>query len=278
MSYSLFGDHGRYWNMVYPILVINASICKGWISRFHISNNETNHPFYAFLRQLSENSPYVQIDIHREPYNSLEGTFWRLKPIWDAKTTYVFCKDLDAMPTSLELKAMWVFMRKGNIIHGIRSHPFHTINLMAGLCGFNCLAIRGQQIMNGGYENYINKFRRNVGKFDWGCDQRALADFFHGGEAKYLQGHTIDTPLRNAPKHIVGYYPIHLPDHEYTNSNISDCDVFREVDLELLSWIDSKIAFEGQAYAVTHEDFEMLESRNGTDFLKLIQDYRKRYL
>lgn len=274
MSYSLFGNDGRYWNMVYPVLVINASVYKTWVTRFHISKNELNHPFYPFIKKLSDNTSQVQIDVHEESFQNLEGTFWRLKPLWDHKSDYVFCKDLDTMPTSIEIKAMWKFMCKGNIIHGIRSHPLHTINLLAGLCGFNCAALRSQDIMRGGFSNYMHKFRQRVGRFDWGCDQRALADFFHSNEATYLQGHTIDTPTRDAPKKLRGYNPLQLADSEY-DCDINSCAAFPNIDLELLSWMDSKIRYEGMAYGVQGDDYEMIQTRNGDDLLKMIQDYRK---
>jgi hypothetical protein len=271
LSYSLFGNDGRYWNMVWPTVIINYSLYNRWTTRIHISSSEQNHPYYEGMQKLADRSPYFQINVHEGSFQNLEGTFWRLKPLWDGQSEYVFCKDLDSMPTSIELKAMWRFMCTGHIIHGIRSHPCHTINLMAGLCGFNCHALRSQKIMQGGYERYVQIFRQRVGKFDWGCDQRALADFFHGGEAFYLQRHTVDTPTRDAPLRISGYNPILLANHEY-DFDLQMCGAFATIDMELMNWIDSKIRYEGMAFGIQGDDYNFIRSRNSNDELRLIHE------
>ena len=253
LSYVIFGKPNpeakdSFWDSIPFLIIVNSLLMEGFVMRFHLHPEVCDTPQAEKLRQMP-----VEIVVVNRPYKGTQPTAWRMMPLWDDKVDYLFCRDLDAVPTSNEIRAVRFFMRTGHIIHGIRSYHLHTTPLLAGLCGFNCRVLRNEFFFPPSYNDYEAVGNNNTECPDWvwGCDQEILRRFFFGTGRKYLERHTVDTPLRTAPPTLSGYNPLQFPVEEYEKVDISD------LNQTALRVCDNKAHFEGEAL---HADVDMLNT------------------
>lgn len=121
-------------------------------------------------------------------------------PLWDNDIEYLFCRDIDSIPCSLEARAVRTFINhKEFYISSIRSHPLHTISLMAGLCGFYVPKIKN--ILPSNFDDYISFGKKNCpycSDWRWGCDQELLDRFFVKTRDNNFIKHILDIPVQNS--------------------------------------------------------------------------------
>lgn len=251
ISYVLFGDEEDkvFWDSIPFLLVVNTILLEGFHLRFYVHSDCQKFDGFPQLKEMSERFKHIEVIIVDRPYTGTEPTTWRLMPLWDTGVEYCFCRDVDSAPTIAEIKSMIAFMRSGHIIHSIRSHHLHTTSIMAGLCGFNCPALRNQDFFPPSFDDYVKMGGANTQCPDWvwGCDQELLRRFFHKEGRDYLQRHTIDTPLGDAPIELGGYNPIQLPQEKYDEVDLA------ELDQTVLNLCDNMMDYEGQAIHVRKE-------------------------
>jgi hypothetical protein len=67
------------------------------------------------------------------------GMLWRMDPLWEPETKYLLCRDLDALPTFREKRAVNRWIDYGvHSIHSIHDSVSHAgCGLMGGLVGFD---------------------------------------------------------------------------------------------------------------------------------------------
>jgi hypothetical protein len=102
----------------------------------------------------------------------------------------------------------------------------HTIPLLAGLCGFRCVEVRGLiKSIAPTFDDYIDWGKRHVSmckSWTWGCDQALLRDFLGQTE---LHKYTLDCPQQTAPLHIIGYNPHTLQQENYQDIHMPECNM-----------------------------------------------------
>lgn len=69
---------------------------------------------------------------------------WRLDPLWEPATTYLLCRDIDALPTFREKRAVDRWIESGKAIHAMHDSISHGCTLlMGGMVSFNVAKCRG---------------------------------------------------------------------------------------------------------------------------------------
>lgn len=199
---ALFTPQGRYWRTLLPTLISHIELYPGYQVRLHVSADAMVHPCSPIITSLKELLPdrfdYV---LHEEPYVNCEPTLWRLLPLWDDSVDVFFCRDVDSVPSTEELKAIRLFLDGGAAIHSIRSFHLHVTLLMAGLCGFKPKLLGMVREMMPTFELFKDAYITNTRdrkNYEWGCDQEALMMLFMG-----LRHMMMDCPVGNCPAHRV---------------------------------------------------------------------------
>ena len=187
----------RYWVNIPFIAIINKLCIPNSQTCIHVPKDLQNNPMYYFL-DLLQDKGLLNLDIINKPHSGTEPTIWRVKSLWDDSADFCFCRDMDSILNTMELKSMIHFINSSYWIHNIRSIKQHNVegtSLMAGLCGFNIKKITPGLPLPKSYDDY-EKFYKNLSKQKfflswrndikhvkdkngyWGCDQETLVDFF----------------------------------------------------------------------------------------------------
>jgi hypothetical protein len=187
ISLSLYGTNKRYWNPI-PYLFLSYErtymrVIPNLHIKLHIHHLSTEIPLYKMLEILSEKWGKLQIQVINEDVINARGMLWRMIPLWDKNVKYFFCRDIDTVPVTEEIKSVKYFVNKQTfMVHGMRSHPFHTLQLMGGLCGFDAENIRNKTKLFPTYIEFLNYAKKNIPRcrenWKWGGDQDLLHEYF----------------------------------------------------------------------------------------------------
>lgn len=178
ISYCLYGHKDRYWRLIPSLFVSNKEMNKDHILRIYAHEEIKNNKYYSIIDFLIENE-IIEVEFINEDYKNTYLTCWRVKPLWDEDVRYVYCRDIDSLPTPFGTRVINYFQNSNYSLHSMRSHPLHTIPLMAGLCGFDRFKLK--RILNSSFEEYIEYGKKNCpycSDWRWGCDQELLCKFF----------------------------------------------------------------------------------------------------
>ena len=226
ISYSLFGKKERYWFPVPYVIIANRIIYPNFDIIFYVSKDATEHIGFQMLSLLSRMDTRIKVEVISSPYINTEPATWRMRPLWYDDADFVLCRDLDAAPTTFEVKASYYFINSRKYaIHGIRSYYTHSTPLMAGLCGFNVPLLRGMRMLVPSFEEYVNygkAYNVNCPDWAWGSDQELLRKyFFQRRRCLASMKSTLDTPVGSAPKNIGGFRFQRAKKEKYDNVDLS---------------------------------------------------------
>jgi len=116
----------------------------GWQVHLYHDRN-FYHGYYTQAVELLARGPqkgYLKLVYGGEPESLADGMLWRLRPVWDADAEYVFCRDVDALPTPRDRIATEQFLASGLDVHTISDNESHGVGILGGLCGCRCDALR----------------------------------------------------------------------------------------------------------------------------------------
>lgn len=250
VSLCVFGKDEEFWKFTLPAIIINKIVYKDFIIRLYVSSMDINHVLISALRELSNNT-FFELVIVDKPYLSLEVTIWRMLPLWDKDVDVFLCRDVDAYPTSMEVKSTYYFLNHSEYdIHGIRSCASHSgLYLMAGLCGF-----RKEKLKDLPGTSTYNVYEKLTYHISTGGDQEALKQCFYNSEGvKHLI--TLDTVLRTCLTTIFSpevFNPSRVSIEEYDKVDISFVD-----SSGVLDW-GKGIEYEGQHQYFSLDVFKKL--------------------
>lgn len=194
ISMVLYGTNPRYWSCLLPSLITHWELYPGFAIRLYITPEVKTAPGWQTLSHLSKISDRLQLIELSKPYIGHSPMMWRLRPLWDSEVDLFFTRDIDSIPSRLELASVQAFQRTGPFeysIHSIRSHPQHSVILMGGLSGFRYRAISHFQDKN---PTFLDYFSKHPVEYDNFCDQRAMEKAF-----KNYTHWIFDTPITGAP-------------------------------------------------------------------------------
>ncbi len=181
ISYCLFGDAPRYWSQIPSVLICNRSLHPLHHIRFYLDKNCYNNKLFKLIQDITVEDPFIQYQIQDQLSIQTSGTCWRMKPLWDKDVSIVHCRDMDAIPNTQQVKVVKMFESSNFSGYGMRSHPYHNIPLLAGLCGFNRIKMQQMDYFPSSFDEYIEYGKANCSMCkNWqvGVDQQLLNNFF----------------------------------------------------------------------------------------------------
>jgi len=250
LSFVLFGDRERYWASLPCVLISNILVHSTFILRFYVHKQSVPEWVLQFLQETARIHSAVEIELIDASCIGTELTLWRLKPLWEHNIDVVFCRDLDAMLTTDEVKSMYHFLALSQYVsHSIRSYVCHTVPFLAGLCGFriNETLNRIRSVFPT-FDSLINKTAQLYPAGEWGCDQFILRDFFTTPLAQTV----LDCPQRDAPISIGGYHPTVCLPNAYESVELS------AIQRTVLDFTSTLSGFAGNACIIRADKFYTL--------------------
>ncbi len=250
MSYSMFS---RFYGSIRHVLRAHHSIYPGWQFYLHHDRAATDAVYWKVLRELHRVNLIKLIPVEEKPQYT-RAMLWRMMPIWSGEAEFVFCRDLDSLPTPRERRAVDQFIGLDDYIaHGINDNPAHSIPLMGGLCGFRCQRFLNQ-IGFESWEAWVDSRERNWSMH--GTDQDALS-----GLLPCIQHRTLCSRIFDGAK-LYDYVPCILGDIPYP----------LDIDPEVEKFGDSFINYCGAAGCNTPDDVICeFYDKHANEAVKMIQ-------
>lgn len=137
--------------ITYSLFKGNSSECHGFESfmRFLTVTLRSHHALFpSFTFVLNVNGVLIneysnlfnELPLQLKAYNTeplCRSMLWRIDNIYNTDNDYIFCRDIDSIPTYRERQAVDQFIKSGCTAHGINDSVSHSIPMMGGMIGFN---------------------------------------------------------------------------------------------------------------------------------------------
>lgn len=191
-------QNNRYWFNIPALFVVNSILYPDFKIKLFISKSISSHPLFPLLKELDKQDNFETIIIEKG-YKNTEPTMWRMIPLWDKTTSILLCRDIDSIPTEMEVNVTRQFIDSTFLIHTIRSHRQHNNSLtrmLAGLSGFKKDCLRLIKIKS--FEEYYQSSSEK-----WGCDQDTLIKYFYSKvrkKRKYFLDSALSTNIHKVKK------------------------------------------------------------------------------
>jgi hypothetical protein len=163
ISFSLWGDNPKYCVGAVKNAELAKDIYPDWICRYHVGSTTPS----SYVEQL-EKHENVEV-ILRGEHCDWTASFWRFEDASDLDVSVMISRDTDSRLNLREKKAVDVWLKSGKKFHIMRDHPFHGIEIMAGMWG-----VRGNFL--GDVKHLIKDYYK--GDF-WQVDQNFLKDVIY---------------------------------------------------------------------------------------------------
>jgi hypothetical protein len=142
ISYSLWGNHPKYWNGALRNIELAKKIYPSWISKFYIDRN-CDPKLIETLNDPDVEIQLVDNDFLGTTYNgtyehSHQGMFWRFLVYEDSNVDYFISRDCDSRLSLREYDAVMEWIESGKRFHIMRDHPYHRAPILGGMWGSKC--------------------------------------------------------------------------------------------------------------------------------------------
>jgi protein O-GlcNAc transferase len=162
ISYSLWGDHPRYWKGAIKNIEGAAKFFPGWICRFYI-DDRCSEELIAPLRKY----PNVEI-VMANAKDAFHGTFWRFYAANDPTVDVMLSRDTDSRFSRREVRAVKQWLRSPYDFHIMRDHPYHQVEILGGMWGARNGILRSSKL------DIVGKIEQWTSFSEKGCDQDFL--------------------------------------------------------------------------------------------------------
>lgn len=129
ISFSLWGDDPKYCVGAVKNSDLALIHYPGWICRFHIG---TSTPA-KYIKELQEREN-VEV-VLREESGDWASTLWRFDDAMDSSVEIMISRDTDSRLNEREKFAVDEWIKSGKSFHIMRDHPYHAIEILAGMFG-----------------------------------------------------------------------------------------------------------------------------------------------
>ena len=186
VSLALFGLGDKYAQYLRAFVIAHANLFPqhqdggGWHLRVHYSD-DVDARWLDLLDRYACKGLLSTVRMEKRPLTA--AMLWRLAPCFYPDFRYVFCRDLDALPTPRDRAVCDQFIASGCMVHTVHDNQYH-VGMMGGLCGFFAPALR--EVM--GWKN-LNDVYQNARDAQWGMhgvDQNVLNQLVAGNSAVKL--------------------------------------------------------------------------------------------
>lgn len=238
-TWDLYNNQDRYWYNIPALMAVNSIIYPNAKIKIHYSKSVSDNPLFEILEKISNVFPNIELVSINYDYQNTEPTMWRYKPVFDKEAEVVFCRDIDSLPTSDEIRASYYFLKNsGYFVHTLRTHTNHVIPhtiILAGLCGFRPSKI--DFISNISFEVYYNHFKNS----SWGLDQSSLINLFVHNQ-NWTDIRFLDSPISTS-YHRVGNPLIRCVSKD---QDFYKKEVELDIDKKLIEFIDRVTTWSGE--------------------------------
>lgn len=157
------------------------SVWPDWKLWIHHDEKALAFPYWEKVKRM-EAAGLLTLHYMGEAKKLCEAMLWRMVPCWNLDVEYVLCRDLDALSTPRERKAIDRWVASGKAVSALHDSESHSsVMLMGGLCGFRAEWVRGRW---SSYSNFIDRAS------DLGIDLT-----YHGSDQRLLDAEV--TPAAN---------------------------------------------------------------------------------
>ena len=163
IAFSLWGDNPKYCIGAIKNAELLEKIYPDWIGRFYCGQSVPNDIINK-LREIQR----CEVVIMNEP-GDWRGTFWRFYPAGEIDVDVMISRDCDSRLNLREKTAVDQWLKSNKSFHIMRDHPFHDIEILAGMWG-----VRGNMLYD--MKELINDYPK--GNF-WQVEQKFLKEFIY---------------------------------------------------------------------------------------------------
>jgi len=192
---------------------------------------------HSALAQAAAACPNIQVRIVDRDYADSEPMLWRMLPLWDPDTAICHVRDIDSVPSPVELAAMRYFEAQSyGVIQSLRSHPNHNSRacaLLGGLSAYNAQYLREHNGIPPSFQEFAT---RSTGAA-WGADLLLLRRFFLERKPRAFRRLVLDTPLAPGVRPMRKYGTTYVPRERVDEMSLADIDGrFLDLLSGLTSW------------------------------------------
>ena len=204
---AVFGEKNSYAQYLATSIRAYLTLFPNFEVWIHHDEHFDSFGYAKTLKILSRKEIVRLVPMATRPtQGKCENMLWRLFPAWTFDVSYIFSRDLDALPTWKERSAVEEFISSDFETHTIIDNPAHA-GIMGGLCGFKAHKLRN---MFSTFEKFIS-----YAKFS---DERWAQ---HGADQDYLNGKL--APYLHILEHTIkGRSTIPISEHRPINGFIDD--------------------------------------------------------
>jgi len=148
------------------------AVWPDWKLWIHHDERALEFPYWEKIKRM-EAAGLLSL-FYMGPSDKLcKSMLWRMIPCWNLDVTHVLCRDLDALSTPRERRAIDRWVDSGKPVSALHDSESHSsVMLMGGLCGFKTQWVRDH------WESY-NAF---MGR----ADQLGIDLTYHGSDQRLL--------------------------------------------------------------------------------------------
>lgn len=140
ISYSLFTNHPQYghrsfyWEALPGVVRAHNNFFPDYELRLH-HDSSINLPCGKVLAEY-EREGLLKLVYVEENIATCRSMLWRMIPAWDHRVDYVFCRDIDSLPSIKDRRCIDDFVTSGKSIHAVGDNQSHS-GMMGGMVGFS---------------------------------------------------------------------------------------------------------------------------------------------
>ena len=194
ISLSVFGPGGEhgYWRHLPTVIRAYLVLFPGYEIRIHHDDWIYRAEYGDVLHGLERRGlvKLVRMATDGIAEGKCKAMLWRLAPCWDPEVDYVFCRDVDSLPTWRDRMVCEEFVASGCMVGTIHDDPQH-VGIMGGLCHVGAKEIRNSLHS---FDDFIAMAGFTVE--EWavhGADQRYLNDVVRWAGGKNILEHSLFT-------------------------------------------------------------------------------------
>jgi len=139
VSFSLYGDNEQYWSMLSETINTTQIYYPRWQVRIYL-NPRIKKDYLCEILLLYPHVSICDVENLPPPLGNLAAAdpmLWRSAPMGDSTVARFAVRDTDSVFSSREQAAVAEWVKSGKLLHVMRDHPQHGIEIMGGLFGIH---------------------------------------------------------------------------------------------------------------------------------------------
>lgn len=129
-------------NYLRSIVRNHWAVWPDWQLIIHHDEKAREFPYWKCIEKMADKG-LLKIHFMGEATKLCEAMLWRMIPCWNVDAEIVLCRDLDALSTPRERRAIEKWLASGKAVSSLHDSESHSSqDIFGGLCGFRTAWIR----------------------------------------------------------------------------------------------------------------------------------------